>query len=65
MRARRQAALDAAYERHPERFVRPRPQASCPPAAVWINPPKDKGLHAVEQPPPLLFNFQEVLSQSD
>jgi putative transposase len=65
LRARRQAALDAAYQRHPERFVRHRPQASCPPAAVWINPPKDKALNAVEQPPQLLSNSQEVLSQSD
>ena len=65
LRARRQAALDAAYERHPERFVRHRPQASCPPTSVWINPPKDKGLNFVEQPPQLLSNFQEVLSQSD
>ena len=65
LRAKRQAALNAAYERHPERFVRHRPQASCPPAAVWINPPKDKGLNAVEQPPQLLSNSQEVLSQSD
>jgi len=64
LRARRQAALDAAYERHPERFVRHRPQASCPPASVWINPPKDKSLNVVEQPPRLLSNFQEVLSQS-
>jgi len=64
LRARRQAALDAAYERHPERFVRRRPQASCPPPSVWINPPKDKGLNVVEQPPRLLSNFQEVLSQS-
>jgi len=64
LRARRQAALDAAYERHPERFVRHRPQASYPPIAVWINPPKDKDLNVVEQPPRLLSNFQEVLSQS-
>ena len=64
LRARRQAALDAAYERHPERFVRHRPQASYPPIAVWINPPKDKNLNVVEQPPRLLSNFQEVLSQS-
>jgi len=64
LRARRQAALDAAYVRHPERFVRHRPQASCPPTSVWINPPKDQGLDLVEQPPQLLSNFQEVLSQS-
>lgn len=37
---RRQSALDAAYERHPERFVRKPPVAALPPQAVWINPPK-------------------------
>ena len=37
----RQAALDAAYRRHPHRFVRKAPQASLPPQAVWINPPKN------------------------
>ena len=37
----RQAALDAAYEQHPKRFVRKPPKAALPPQAVWINPPKD------------------------
>ena len=37
----RQAALDAAYQRHPDRFVRKPPEAALPPQAVWINPPKD------------------------
>jgi putative transposase len=37
----RQAALDAAYRRHPNRFVRKPPQAALPPQAVWINPPKN------------------------
>ena len=36
----RQAALDAAYELHPKRFVRKPPEAALPPQAVWINPPK-------------------------
>ena len=36
---RRQRALDAAYERHPERFVARPPTHPRPPAAVWINPP--------------------------
>jgi putative transposase len=40
---RRQAALDAAYAQHPERFVRKPPQASAPPSAVWINPPPEAG----------------------
>jgi putative transposase len=65
LRAARQATLDAAYVRHPERFVRQRPRASCPPPAVWINPPADKSLRIVEQTPRLLLNSQEVLSQSD
>jgi putative transposase len=37
--AQRQAALDAAYAAHPERFVRGRPQAPRIPMAAWINPP--------------------------
>jgi putative transposase len=37
---RRQSALDAAYRRHPERFVRGRPIVARPPSAVWINRPK-------------------------
>jgi putative transposase len=65
LRAKRQETLNAAYERHPERFVRQRPQASYPPPTVWINPPIDKGLNLAEQPPQLLTNFQEVLSQID
>lgn len=36
----RQATLDAAYERHPKRFVRKPPEAALPPETVWINPPK-------------------------
>ena len=37
----RQAALDAAYQRHPNRFVSKPPEAALPPQAVWINPPKN------------------------
>jgi len=48
--SRRQAALDAAYAEHPERFVRGAPVVAAPPKAVWINPPEDRaefeiGLH--------------------
>jgi putative transposase len=35
----RQAALDAAFAAHPERFVKRPPQTPRPPEAVWINPP--------------------------
>lgn len=37
--AQRQAVLDAAYQAHPERFVRQRPQPLPLPSAVWINKP--------------------------
>ena len=36
---KRQIVLDAAYQRHPERFVRKAPQHPSLPDAVWINPP--------------------------
>ena len=36
----RQRVLDAAYVRHPERFVRHAPHHPLPAAAVWINPPE-------------------------
>jgi len=35
----RQAALDAAFAAHPERFVHRPPRTTRPPEAVWINPP--------------------------
>ncbi len=33
--------LDAAYQRHPERFVRKSPAPPEPPTAAWINKPAD------------------------
>lgn len=44
---RRQAALDAAYQRSPNRFVRKPPEAALPPQAVWINPPKEAPTQAI------------------
>jgi putative transposase len=38
----RSAVLEAAYQAHPERFIRKRPTHSSPPAAAWINPPTPK-----------------------
>lgn len=38
--AKRQAVLTAAYEKHPERFVKGQPLAPQAPTAVWINPPR-------------------------
>lgn len=35
----RQAVLDAAYARHPERYVKGRPRVAALPTSVWINPP--------------------------
>jgi putative transposase len=39
VRAARQATLTAAYQAHPERFVRGAPRPPALPPAVWINPP--------------------------
>lgn len=39
IRKQRARVLDAAYHRHPERFVRKRPTPPELPTAVWINPP--------------------------
>lgn len=38
----RQRVLTAAFQQHPERFVRKPPQPAPLPAAVWINPPKPR-----------------------
>lgn len=37
--AARRLVLEAAYRKHPERFVRQPPEPLRLPAAVWINPP--------------------------
>jgi len=37
----RQLVLDDAYGRHPERYGSSPPQSGTPPAAVWINKPKE------------------------
>lgn len=41
--SQRQVVLRAAYEEHPERFVRGIPTAPQLPIAVWINPPLERG----------------------
>ena len=38
----RQATLQAAYQQHPERFVRGLPQPEPLPKAAWINPPNQE-----------------------
>jgi putative transposase len=38
---RRQAVLDAAYQTHPERFVRHPPRSIAAPKEVWINKPTE------------------------
>ena len=38
---RRQAVLDAAYQAHPERFVRQPPRSTAVPKEVWINKPTE------------------------
>jgi len=39
VRDKRAAVLDAAFQRHPERFVRKHPEPDPLPTEVWINPP--------------------------
>jgi putative transposase len=41
--ARRQAVLDAAYQAHPDRFVKRPPKPLPLPSAVWINKPVPTG----------------------
>ena len=38
---RRQVVLDAAYQAHPERFVRSAPKSLGVPKEVWINKPSE------------------------
>lgn len=49
--ARRQAALDAAFEAHPERFVKGRPVVPLPPREVAINPLVGPAIPSSEPPP--------------
>ena len=54
----RQAVLDEAYQRHPERFLGGPPVAPTLPSAVWINPP-DQEVSTQEK----LTYFEKELSQ--
>jgi len=44
--AARSIVLDAAYQAHPERFVRRAPVPKAPPTRVWINPPASEAATA-------------------
>jgi putative transposase len=48
----RQAALQAAYKAHPERFIHGAPKVALPPAEVWINP-----VQPDEAPASIMVNF--------
>jgi putative transposase len=47
---KRQAVLQAAYEKTPERFVKGTPHPSPLPKAVWINPPRSRTTAFIEHP---------------
>jgi putative transposase len=49
IREQRQQVLRAAYEQHPERFVKGPPQPPELPVAVWINPPPRSKKVSAEQ----------------
>jgi hypothetical protein len=52
--AKRQAVLEAAYARTPERFVTKVPSPPEGPTAVWINPPAAAGEAAADKKSPLI-----------
>jgi putative transposase len=71
--AQRQQVLQAAYQSHPERFVRGQPGPPALPTAVWINPPATtttttQPSHSfakeADLTKPILSNFRFELSQS-
>jgi putative transposase len=49
--AHRHQILLAAYQSHPERFVRGAPRLQTLPAAVWINPPPNPALTTLSSSP--------------
>lgn len=68
--ARRQAALDAAYAAHPERFVRGRPTVPRPPREVAINPltgpmPVADPIPSAEPPPAASLRPSPANPQAD
>ena len=48
IRQLRQATLDAAYLKNPNRFRHKPPMAEVPPTAVWINPPQNPQKQATD-----------------
>ncbi len=65
----RQVVLQAAYQAHPERFVRGQPVPPALPTAVWINPPTTPEplqllAKEVALPQPIFPNFPIELSQT-
>jgi len=76
--AARQQVLLAAYQAHPERFVRGTPRPPALPTAVWINPPtaSERGveqlsvgcdqlqLSMADASQPIFLKFRPELSQT-
>ena len=56
--ARRGQTLDAAYQAHPERFVRKPPAPLALPEAVWINPSSPSSRDH-EKGPPAIIDYQK------
>lgn len=59
LRAQRNQVLARAYERHPERFVKGKPQAARLPVAVWINSPAKGSATSSER------GAEEVIAKSE
>jgi hypothetical protein len=65
---RRQAVLQEAYEKNPERFVKGMPIAPQLPEAVWINPPKKAPTQGAEDPMKISllkhFDLRELIPEA-
>jgi putative transposase len=59
----RQAALDGAWARNPERFVRGVPQVKYPPLAAWINPPAEDEVEEILRGLGIRPADEEVIAQ--
>jgi len=61
--AKREGALQRAFELHPERFVRGMPKVQRPPRAVWINAPENKAAEEILRARGIMPAEGEVIAQ--
>ena len=61
--AKREGALQRAFELHAERFVRGMPRVQRPPRAVWINAPEEKEAEEILRARGIMPAEEEVIAQ--